>query len=203
MTKHQEHVVCVKASHFENRKDGFADYTLKSSHLMTGQRAELENDHDFRQVIPVAVFTHDGRIWAYRRTTTSGESRLVGKVTVAVGGHWDVDDIVSRDSIIDVQQSMVVALDREIVEEVKISSAVTGVFQLKRCICSDETEVDSVHIAVINMISLDGELIEPLEDKLESLGFMTPEELMSGDYDLDTWGRLIAELVVKAREKVG
>jgi len=195
MKKHQEHIVCVKASHFNSRQGGFVDYKLKLEHLILGQRAVLENDSDFRQVLPITIFMNDGKVWAYERTTTSGETRLHNKIALAVGGHWDIEDIVLDNGVIDLEASLEKAVNRELEEEINLDSSILTQYQLEKCICADETEVDKVHLALVTVVELDGQKLTPSENKLKSLGFISPEALLLGDYNLETWARLIAEIL--------
>ena len=72
--KHLAHIVCVDAMHFINRTDdGFCDYELQAGDIVVMRRHELEMDYRYRQVLPVLVFTHEGKVWAYKRTEKGGE----------------------------------------------------------------------------------------------------------------------------------
>ena len=75
MKKHQEHIVCIKSEKVQHRKNGFVDYNLNNQDLMLGQRFALESDEDFRQLLPISIFTYNGKVWAYERTSKGGESR--------------------------------------------------------------------------------------------------------------------------------
>ena len=196
--KNQEHIVCIKASAVEHRKDGFVNYELNNADVMLGQRAALENDPDFRQVLPMAVFTCNGKVWAYERTPKSGESRLHGKVAVTIGGHWDSTDcIMGETGVMDVAASMKLAMERELDEEVNIKSKIISSKELKKRICADDTEVDRLHMAVVYVHELDGEQLESSEDQLKGLGFISPEELLSGKYNIEAWARLTCELLTE------
>ncbi|MGB1200728.1 MAG: NUDIX domain-containing protein [Cognaticolwellia aestuarii] len=163
---------------------------------MLGQRAMLENDDDFRQVLPISIFTHNGKVWAYERTSKGGESRLHNKIAVAVGGHWDMDDILTKDGVIDLEASLQKAMDRELTEEVKLSSNIVKSTTLKKMICADDTEVDRVHMAMIYMHELDGEGIESAEDQLKTVGFVSPKELLEGGYNIEVWARIICQILM-------
>lgn len=188
--KHQEHIVCIKASHVKHREYGFVDYELRLEDLMLGQRAMLEQDDDFRQVLAISLFTCQGKVWAYRRTPKGGESRLHNKVSVCVGGHWDAEDIVFRDGVIDLDASLDQAIARELREEVRISATIISSRRQPKFICCDDSEVDRVHMAMVWVHELDGEGIESAEAQLETLGFFSPQELLTGDYNLENWARL-------------
>ena len=195
MKKHKEHIVCIKSEKVEHRENGFVDYKLNNQDLMLGQRFVLESDEDFRQLLPISIFTHNGKVWAYERTSKGGEKRLHNKIAVAVGGHWDLEDLVVENSIIDLEASLSKATARELEEEVKLSSSIIKSYELDKKICADDTEVDRVHMAVVYVHELDGEGIESAEEQLKTVGFMTPNELLSGDYNLEAWARIICKML--------
>ncbi|BCE02845.1 NUDIX domain-containing protein [Marinicellulosiphila megalodicopiae] len=197
MSKHQEHIVCIKSEKVKHREYGFVDYELKNSDLMLGQRAALENDDEFRQLLPVSIFTHKGKVWAYERTSKGGESRLHNKIAVAVGGHWDLADLVIKDSVIDLKTSLTQTMARELEEEINLTSKIVNTIELEKKVCSDETEVDRHHIAVVYVHELDGKGIESSEDQLKTVGFVSPEELLSGNYNIEPWAKIICEILVK------
>lgn len=196
MKKHQQHIVCIKASKVAHRQNGFVDYTLVPEDIMLGLRASLEQDMDFRQVLPISIFKHNGKVWAYERTPKGGESRLHNKVAVAVGGHWDMEDIVMDGSVIDLEKSFEAAMARELSEEVKLSSKIVKTTTLKKMICADDTEVDKLHIAIVHVHELDGTGLDSAEEELKTIGFLSPEELLSGKYNIEVWARLICQMLM-------
>jgi predicted NUDIX family phosphoesterase len=196
MNKHQEHILCIKSDVFKSRSHGFVEYELNIADLMLGQRAKLEKDDEFRQVLPISIFTYQGKVWAYERTPKGGESRLHNKVAVAVGGHWDMDDLVVDNSIINLHKSIDIAMERELEEEIALQSRITNSRKLRKLICADDTEVDRHHIAVVYLHELDGEEISSTEDQLKTIGFVSPEELLSGSYNIEVWTRLICEILL-------
>lgn len=194
--KHPEHIICVKSSLYSEREHGFSDYQLEGGDIIVAQREVLERDPAFRQVMPMIMFTCKGKVWAYERTSTSGESRLHNKVAVFAGGHWDLDDIVTNKSIIDLNASFEKALNRELSEEVKIDAKVISAIRLEKSICADDTEVDRLHVAIVTVVELSDELVKSKEDKIKPLGFKTPSELLGGAYNLETWARMACELLI-------
>jgi len=193
--KHQEHIVCIKSEKVNHHKDGFVDYSLNNADLMLGQRKSLEQDGDFRQVLPMSIFTHKGKVWAYERTSAGGERRLHNKVAVAVGGHWDLEDLVVENSIINLKESLSRTMARELEEEVKLSSTIIKTTELERKVCAMDTEVDRLHLAVVFVHELDGEELDSSEDQLKTIGFISPDELLSGEYNIETWARIICEIL--------
>lgn len=195
--KHLAHIVCVDAMHFVNRNDeGFCDFTLENGDVIIARRHELEHDYRFRQVLPVVVFTHQGRLWAYKRTDKGGEKGLHNQVSVAVGGHFDLADVVFTNSAIDIKASLDKAVSREIREEVTLHDAkVVSSRQLDKVIAADITGVDAKHIALVTVVELDQPTVTSNEDELETLGFMSPEALLDGGYHLETWASIICRLL--------
>lgn len=196
MLKHQEHIVCIKSNLVAHREHGLVDYELRAADLMLGQRAALEVDDNFRQVLPVSVFIYKGKVWAYERTTKGGESRLHNKVAIAVGGHWDLEDIEIVGGCIDLGASLKKAIDRELEEEVSITSNIIATHQLPLKICADDTEVDRVHLGMVWVHELDGEGITSAEDQLDEIGFVEPDELLSGKYNSEGWARIICKMLI-------
>ena len=193
--KHQEHIVCIKSDRVSHQSNGTVDYDLELKDLMLGQRSVLEYDADFRQVLPISVFLFNGCIWAYERTKHGGENRLHNKVAVAVGGHWDMSDIVIKDGVIDLPASLENAIKRELVEEIRLTANIINTYKLPRMICANDTEVDKVHIGMVWVHELDGPGLDSAEEQLHALGFITPYELLSGKYNIETWARLICEMI--------
>lgn len=194
--KHQEHIVCISSDHVKHRAHGFVDYELDRSHIMLGQRAVLEQDDRFRQLLPVAILLHDGKIWAYRRAPSGGETRLHGLIAVAIGGHFDACDVVLNDSVVDIETSIDIALRRELSEEIDMNVNITRSYTFKKALCADDTEVDRLHMAIVNVYEVDGNDVKPSEDALENLGFVTPESLLDGDQPIEAWTKYICQLLV-------
>ncbi len=197
MPKHQEHIICIKASQVAHSENGMVDYKLKLSDLMIGQRASLEKDTDFRQVLPISVFTHKGKVWAYERTKSGGEEKLHNMISLSVGGHWDIEDLKLDGSVIDLEASLHIAMKRELYEEILLEAKIVNSKRLDYMICADNNEVDRVHVAIIWVHELDSELISSAEAKLEAIGFVSPADLLTDKYNCETWTRIISEILLK------
>lgn len=128
--KHQHILACDKASFGIDGLDGFIAMSPKTmfeqigKSLFIGRREELEKDERFGQILPYIVlykrrlYQHPS-IFVYQRTKNVGEKRLAGDLSIGVGGHVDLADVVSsKDSVIDVVATIAGALRRELNEEV-------------------------------------------------------------------------------------
>ena len=107
-------------------------------------------------------------------------------------------DLVFEKSVIDAEASVAKAVAREIDEEVTLNgAAVVNTRRLDKVVAADVTGVDAKHIAMVTIVELDKPLVESNEEELETIGFLTPRELLDGDYHLETWAEIICKLLDK------
>lgn len=197
--KHQEHILAVPSNLFGDRQHGFSAYQLKASDIIIAQRKFLEKNDSFRQILPMSMFIHNNKVWAYERTEDGGEIELHNKVAVFAGGHWDINDIVLHDEedmegMINLQESLKVAVARELDEEVIIKSKILNTRCLPYVIAADDVFVDRHHYAIIFVHELDGEEVFSNESALKDIGFVDPQTLLSNK-NLETWARLACKIV--------
>jgi len=232
--KHPQAIIAVDNSYFDlhNRdnstrlpsdfKQGLTSFSIQTfldevqSHIVIRERAQLETEPQYRQLIPYMTITQLGtdgivRYIPYQRTSTAGEQRLHGKVSVGFGGHIDLTDVCySDDSVIDLGKTLLFAASREFGEEVRAVTNVDGVDTdvtnnysaafTDEIILLDLTPVDSVHVGIVMAIQVDANVtVTSLEDELELLSPMTASDLLAQNddgtpkYDLENWTRIILE----------
>ncbi|MDP2564281.1 hypothetical protein [Pseudoalteromonas marina] len=196
--KHSEHIACVPSHLFRKRENGVQDFELRGEDVVFAQRATLEGNPEYRQILPVVVFVYDGLVWAYRREKTSGESRLVGKVSVSAGGHIDLEDAVFEQSVLNVDLTLKQALERELSEEILLTSKVKKVEVFDKVIAADITPVDRDHFAIVNIYHLDGDGVASNEEQLKGLGFIDPKVLLDPDsgYSVEVWSQMICRFLL-------
>ena len=170
-----------------------------------GPRDLLETDEAFLQIIPYVVIKRGDQFLAYVRTTTGGEDRLHGKVSIGVGGHIDAEDFLLDDhGAIDIERTARNGAQRELVEELNLYPN-HSYFQWLGFLRWNETPVDRVHLGLVYLLDLDkhgydervnlGYFKDEAEDALGDLRMMTLEELRSTDLELETWTRLALDLL--------
>lgn len=177
--------------------------------LVIKQRAKLEQEPEFRQIIPyVCVATQRDdklRFWPYRRTETSGEARLQGNVSIGFGGHIDLVDVMDDNSVIDLFQTIGNAAARELGEELDLAGAGEEVNLFDNGILIDDSnEVGKVHLGVV-LTAILPQNVTPTskEDALEVLPAMSARELLDSGLPLEPWTRIILESIVKVEVKEG
>lgn len=196
--KHQEHIVACHAGIIKEDTSTLkmVEVKIENKDIIIGQRKVLEEQPQYRQLIPYTVMQCNGKYATYARTASGGEARLHGKVSIGFGGHLDMADCCLSGSVIDLEATIKVAALREIEEEVGIKKElqITDIDILPQKIVSSETPVDAVHIGLVAIINLDSEDIVSREDQLEILGFKTPEEILAYP-EIENWTRGLVQFL--------
>lgn len=197
-----------------------ADHLLNDDktggHLVLRQRERLEHMEQYRQVLPYVVLYRtlengERQYFAYRRTEKVGESRLAGNVSIGYGGHIDaVDTCWNDDDSINLRETMVSAVNRELEEEAILVSEddenlrtrmmvsdiiVAGVILDKDdCKKNEVVPVGNVHAGyVIFQEVYPGTVVMTKEDELANMEPMTAKELLASGLPLESWTKTIAE----------
>jgi predicted NUDIX family phosphoesterase len=152
------------------------------------RRADAEVDPRFKQIIPYAIFTHEGRILSYVRAGKGGEKRLASKRSIGIGGHMNDTDSQGREFDLRAYHQ---ALQRELTEELHIDCRYrqTAVALLN----DDSTEVGRVHLGVVHVFQCEGDTIRCAEEGLADLRFVSPSELVAGREALETWSQICVD----------
>ena len=201
MLKHQEHIVAIPASIVTERKDGIVKLPDNlSDHIVLKRRASLLNDFNYRKVIPLTVFVCQGQVAAFTRKLDHQHEALRGKITVGVGGHFEIGDVFKTDSIIEIEHSILEASKREVSEEVIVGDNVTIIKSdiLDFAIAADETITDRQYVALVTVVHVDQANIvpNPKEDELDMYGWFKPDELLVlGGEKNETWTKKICKIL--------
>ncbi|MCA9378838.1 NUDIX domain-containing protein [Candidatus Dojkabacteria bacterium] len=203
MSKFDNQILAVKASKIARTLDsallgkGFAKFgsTGKYDEIVeqatTGRRGDLEENPEFKQIIPYLVLQDDqGRILYYTRAVGTGEQRLHHKLSIGVGGHVEIEDID------DAEETIMHALKREVREEIGEGIEISEPEALG-IIYRDDTPVDQVHIGVLFLAQITSGNIDPDPEAIAEAKLVSPEEfgamMTSGNYDPETWTKIAWE----------
>jgi len=215
MSKHQEHIIAVFADKYnklaEKKNKGniysISELSSKSdvteaiskSDVVIAQRADLEENTGFRQLIPyVSLVTPEGKFLTYTRTKQGNEQRLHKKVSVGFGGHMDAADAhFDEDSNLDIQKTIFNGLKREVIEELgnsvyeTIKDQING-FQVEELIIDDKTDVEKVHMALLISVTLDSEIkVESTDESITMEGFLTEDEIRKLEGNIEPWSEIV------------
>ena len=155
------------------------------------RRGDMEEDKNYKQVIPSMIIKQDDKYFTYTRLEGGGESRLHGKSSITIGGHAnDVEDYWNFEHL------MAVNAKRELEEEVYVLDEngkeidnhlrLTKNMSIKGLIYNSLTDVDAVHIGLLTMIEIPEDWnVEVKETDVLEGKFRTVEEIK--ELDLENW----------------
>jgi len=152
-------------------------------------RGEAEEDPSFKQIIPYAIFHHEGKYLHYTRGKSGGESRLHAQGSVGIGGH--INPIDERADPLG-RETYLAGVEREIDEELVIS----GQHQNKiiGLLNDDSNEVGKVHLGVVHLFELESSEVRSGEDALANLAFQSAADLKGELHPkLETWSRFCVD----------
>jgi predicted NUDIX family phosphoesterase len=147
-----------------------------------------EEDPSFKQIIPYAIFRHEDRFLHYVRGGKSGEKRLAAKGSIGIGGHINDTDYAA--SSLD-RDTYSIGVEREIDEELNIEGDHTQ--EVLGLINDDSNEVGKVHLGVVHLFTLESAQVTAGEENIESLQFLTLEELQARHDRLETWSQICVD----------
>ena len=181
---------------------------LKNERLWIGYRPHLEEMHNINddspsgfvmlQIIPYVIVKNGERILAYTRPDAGNEARLHGKMSVGVGGHIDLADVMHNNSVVDLKRTLDAAGIREISEEIGVAVqpediSWTGV------IYSEDGPVDKVHIGIVGEIQINDEQAKKIvsNDEIGNVMFIEPSSVENhmAQYDVESWSRHYLSLI--------
>jgi predicted NUDIX family phosphoesterase len=134
------------------------------------------------------VVTSGEKILHYRRGTGSGESRLLKKGSVGIGGHINDGDGLGEAFDSAAYQR---ALMRELQEELSLGSAF---IERPLALLNDDTNpVGAVHLGIVHQCHLAEPEVTANEEAIAELGFLSREELAVRNDQLESWSQLVLE----------
>ncbi|RMG36337.1 MAG: phosphoesterase [Planctomycetota bacterium] len=167
---------------FQPDADRYLEVLLDPAYTSFRPRDAMETDPDFKQLIPYCIFSCDGAVFAYTRSTQQGESRLHAKRSIGVGGHICTLDVTGTGSPYEE------GLRRELEEEVHIDSPYRH-----RClglINDDSTDVGRVHLGIVHLFELDRPQVRPRERSMIDAGFVPLPVLRQQRAAFETWSQI-------------
>jgi predicted NUDIX family phosphoesterase len=141
-------------------------------------RAAVERDRTWKQVIPYLVLRDGSRYFLMRRTRAGGDERLHDRWSIGVGGHLNPGD-----------GDLAGGLRREWAEE--IEAGFIPAFELVGLLNDDTTDVGSVHVGAVYVADAGGRQVMIREtEKLEG-SFAEPSVVAAVEADLESWSALV------------
>ena len=152
-------------------------------------RSEAEEDPALKQLIPYIIVTCGNRLLQYRRGSGSGETRLLKKRSLGIGGHINDEDGLGKDFDAAAYER---ALLRELEEELNLPSSF-HFSQIKplALLNDDSNSVGEVHLGVVHQCELLSDEVTAREEAIAELGFFTYEELQQRAEEFESWSQIV------------
>lgn len=148
-------------------------------------REQAENDDTYKQVIPYVVLRHADSLFVVQRRKTSSEQRLAGLLSLGIGGHIRVSDVVN-DHPLDWAQ-------RELSEEISGIHVEQSAFL--GFINDDTNAVGRVHFGIVYLIDLSHRMIA-INSELKH-GQWLPVSTMSTLDHFEPWSQLVLSVMAR------
>ena len=165
-------------------------------------RGEAEQNFNYKQPLPYGiVINNDNKIFVYKRWwnwSNNGEARLHSKISIWVGWHIEKSDEWLTDILRD-------TLKREIEEEINIKEEDINSVNILWYINIDDWEVQELHLWLAYLVRVNNSDIKLLDWELDNWEFVSLSTLewmiISWDYDVEPWSKIIFEPLKKYLKK--
>jgi len=150
-------------------------------------RSEVEDDPEFQQIIPYAVYRSGNRYLLTKRLKKSSERRLHKLYSLGLGGHINPEDGLPEDCIMR-------ALMRELEEEIEWQGHLS--IKLIGLLKDDSSPVSKVHLGIVYLLDGEDSDVKIREvDKME--GWLTELNNMLVHYmEMESWSQIIYDYLV-------
>jgi len=154
-------------------------------------RGQVEDDPNYKQIIPYVILRCKDTVFCYTRGTSQGEHRLHRLRSLGVGGHVEQSDLGGQGTL----DAYEAALRREVEEEVHVASP--GTIRRAGLINDDSNPVGAVHLGVVHLYDLERPEVRPREGGLLEAGFVPVEDLARTSDSFETWSRSCIEALLR------
>lgn len=181
---------------FSTDTERYLEELLSPEHTSYRPRGEMEDNPDFKQLIPYVIFCHtdaqnEPHLFCYTRGKGQGEQRLHAKRSVGVGGHISSLDLETASDVHPYDEGMRRELDEEVVIETTYRERSVGLIN------DDTTDVGKVHLGVVHLWDVEFPAVQPRETDIVDAGFVPLKELLSDLDRFETWSQISVEFLFK------
>ncbi len=161
-------------------------------------RPAAEKDPSHKQLIPYVIMTYGDKYLTYVRGKRAGETRLVTKRSIGIGGHINPVDREAPLFSADFRDTYLAAVRREVAEEVSVDTTYTD--HMVALLNDDTNEVGQVHLGVVHCWVLDAPAVTRREQMITQMEFLTVPELQAVRDSMETWAQLCLDGLAQIRK---
>lgn len=183
----QKHIDLPKSGLIFNPIEAIKSAFAENQAFFT-DRPAAEEDPSKKQLITYCVLRQGDKILRYTRGSKSGESRLVAKQSIGIGGHVNPID---QNHEHPTYETYLEAVKRELQEEVGIT--VDSVSAPVALINDDTNPVGQVHLGVVHVIDVSADQAQSAEEAIENLEEIPLAQLKAELDRLENWSALIVK----------
>lgn len=154
-------------------------------------RSQAEKDPSHKQIIPYVIMCAGGKYLTYVRGKRAGETRLVEKRSIGIGGHINPADDMS---LFNPYETYLNAVHREVEEEVHVEAEYTE--RIVGLLNDDSNEVGSVHLGIVHLWELDAPMVSKKEQMITQMEFLNPQQLAAVRDSMETWSQLCLDHLI-------
>ncbi len=143
-----------------------------------------EDDPSHKQIIPYAIFHHEGRFLHYVRGKKSGEQRLASKGSIGIGGHINTDDHSPEPLG---EETYMRGVEREVNEELVIQGDYDQ--RIVALLNHEDNPVSQVHLGVVHLFDVTSPDVSSNESEISEMAFLNRDELLEKYDALETWSQ--------------
>ncbi len=160
---------------------------LVKKHGLFKRRSEVEEDSNWKQIVPYLIFRYKDYYWVMQRTDQAGENRLHDLYTLGIGGHIRKKDWESK-TVMDWAK-------REFEEEVDYH----GLFISKPIglLNAEDTPVSQVHLGYVILIDGNSKEIKLKEEDHQNGQLLTLPQMKKLYDQMEGWSKLVYDFLVE------
>ncbi len=152
------------------------------------RRGEMEEDENYKQIIPYIVFSYNGNFFLMQRSAKASEKRLACKYTLGIGGHINKYDLEGKT----IEEWGMREFHEEVKYSGKLSIAPIGIIN------DDTTPVGRVHLGLVFLVHGDSADIT-IRSELDNGQLLSIDECERYYDKMEVWSQLVFDALKKVR----
>ncbi len=147
------------------------------------KRFFVENDPNFKQIIPYLIIKFKNKYFMFHRFPFGVENRLFYKYSIGIGGHINEEDIDKSNDLI--YSGLKREFNEELIYRGKFKSKIIGLIN------DDFDDVGKVHFGIAYLIEIESSDIEVREKSKMEGKLVNKKELLRYKNKMERWSQIM------------